>query len=259
MTWGNTFSILALTVSIAAAYFALRAARANERANYLSRLNVLFDLQTHYQSQLERNAEFAKSFPNTVGGRKAEESLGALDTKIREIAREIGKYHAKVVCSEAPNMGQIIDHLNEKILVSNLLFASVGASSRNMASFSGWLLAGFAGVAAVVLNNLAEVSNHLSPFALHVIFTSFFVSAILAIVARILSVLVVAASTGSAIGRAEGTAAANSGPPPDVARSITHSTRCWWYRSTMPPINLNIRYCSASPAATSRIVSISGQ
>lgn len=114
-------------------------------------------------------------------------------------------------------MAQAIDHLNEKVLVNNLIFGAVGASSRNMASFSGWLLAGFAGVTAVVLNNLAEVSRHLPPFALHTVFTTFFVSAILAVIAKAISVFIVAASTGAAIGRAEGSAAASSGARLDVA------------------------------------------
>ena len=101
MTWGNALSILALAVSIAAVYFACRAAQAAERANHLSRLNALFELKTHYQSELQRHGEFAKSFPNTVGGREAEKSVAELDTKIREVAREIVEYHAQIICSRA--------------------------------------------------------------------------------------------------------------------------------------------------------------
>ncbi len=99
MTWGNALSVLALVVSVAAAYFAHRAAQAAERANHFGRLNALFDLQAHYQAQLKQRGEFASSLPGTVGGRAAEQSAADFDTKIREVAREIDKYHDQVVCS----------------------------------------------------------------------------------------------------------------------------------------------------------------
>jgi beta-lactamase regulating signal transducer with metallopeptidase domain len=76
-----------------------------------------------------------------------------------------------------------------------------------------------------VLNNLAEVSRHLPPFALHTIFTSFFVSAILAVVAKAISVFVVAGSTGAAIGRTEGSSAASSGMPLDLSWLLAETER----------------------------------
>ena len=113
-------------------------------------------------------------------------------------------------------MAQQIDHIQERVLVSNLLFGAIGASSRNMDAFSSWLLAGFAAVAAVIFANLGEVSQHLAPHVLHTFFFCFFAAVILGIVAKFLAVLVAGASAGAAIGRAEGARIASTGAELDV-------------------------------------------
>lgn len=113
-------------------------------------------------------------------------------------------------------MAQQIDHIHERVLVSNLLLGAIGASSRNMDLFSSWLLAGFAAVAAGIFANLSEATQHLSPHVLDTFFACFFAAVILGIVAKLLAVLVAGASTGAAIGRAEGARAAESGVELDV-------------------------------------------
>jgi len=108
-------------------------------------------------------------------------------------------------------MAQQIEHLQERVLVSNLLFGAIGASSRNMDAFSSWLLAGFAAVAAALFANLGAATAHLTAYAVHAFFVSFFVVVVLGIVAKFLAVIVVGASSGAAIGRVEGARAAESG------------------------------------------------
>ena len=98
MTWGTVLAVLALLVSIATAVFVWRGARTAERANHLSRLNILFALKIYYQAQFQHQGELAKSLANMVGGREAEKACGELDTKLREVTREIDKYHTQVIC-----------------------------------------------------------------------------------------------------------------------------------------------------------------
>lgn len=108
-------------------------------------------------------------------------------------------------------MRQQIDHLQERVLVSNLLFGAIGASSRNMDVFSSWLLAGFAAVAAGIFANLGEATRHLTPHVLHTFFACFFAAVALGIVAKFLAVIVAGASAGAEVGRTEGSRAAESG------------------------------------------------
>jgi len=156
-------------------------------------------------------------------------------------------------------MAEPIDHLGEKVLINNVLMASIGESSRTMDKFSGWLLAGFAAVSAVLLGHLREVSTHLSPFAIQWVFASFFVVAILGIIAKAVAVLVVAASTGSAIGRVEGAHAANQGDQLDIP---------WFFaeveRTIIPPARWIVRRSFAKAAkgdltVTTRLFSIIAQ
>jgi hypothetical protein len=110
-----------------------------------------------------------------------------------------------------------ISHINEKVLVNNLVFGAMGASSRNMDLFSGWLLVGFAAVGGALLANFSQVSQHVTPFALHFFFYAFFVVAILGVIAKALAVIISGACAGSTVGRMEGRDAAESGLPIDFS------------------------------------------
>lgn len=113
-------------------------------------------------------------------------------------------------------MAQQIEHLQEHVLASNLLFGAIGVSSRNMDAFSSWLLAGFAAVAAVVFANLGAASAHLTAYAVHTFFVALFVVVVLGIVAKFIAVIVAGASAGAAIGHAEGARLASSGVELDI-------------------------------------------
>ena len=101
-------------------------------------------------------------------------------------------------------MDSPIDHLHEKVLINSVLMGAIGEGSKNMDKFSGWLLAGFAAIAAALFGNLSEASRHLCGSALQAVFVCFFLVAILGLLAKGLAVLVASASAGATIGRTEG-------------------------------------------------------
>ncbi|MGA8182208.1 MAG: hypothetical protein WB819_01030 [Terriglobia bacterium] len=159
-------------------------------------------------------------------------------------------------------MTQQINHIYERVLVSNLLFGAIGASSRNMDVFSSWLIAGFAAVAAGIFANLGQVAHHLTPHVLHTFFICFFVTVVLGIVEKLLAVLVTGASAGAAIGRTEGTYAAESRLELDipflfseVERAVIWPARWFMKRSFAKAAKGDL---SASARSFTRVVQIQG-
>ena len=140
-------------------------------------------------------------------------------------------------------MDSPIDHLHEKVLVNSVLMGAIGEGSKNMDKFSGWLLAGFAAVVAVLFGNLTEASRHLSGSAIQTVFVCFFIVAILGILAKGLAVLVASASAGAAIGRTEGERVASYTDQLDIP---------WFFgeveRTIIPPVRWLVRSSFAKAA-----------
>ena len=98
MTAEILFSGLALLVSALAALYARWTVREAKSANDMGRLNAMLTLQSHYSEQLNHQAKLAQDLVNIPSGHNAAlDSHAALDVKLREVSREIEKYHSKLV------------------------------------------------------------------------------------------------------------------------------------------------------------------
>lgn len=98
MTGEMTLAILALLVSGLAALYARWSVREAKKANDLGRLNALLALRTHYLALMEHQAKLAEVLRNIPSGQKAvQDTYGELDSKLREVSREIDAYHVAVV------------------------------------------------------------------------------------------------------------------------------------------------------------------
>lgn len=90
-------AILALVVSVAAALYARQTAKEATNANNLSRLNALLALRSHYLALMDNEGKLAKLLSGTSGQRKAENEIAEVDSKLREVSREIDTYHVRLV------------------------------------------------------------------------------------------------------------------------------------------------------------------
>lgn len=91
-------AILALLISGLAAFYAGWSAREARDANDMGRLNALLALRSHYLVLLEREARVAETLKNIPSGlQAAQTSYAALDTKLREVSREVDTYHTKLI------------------------------------------------------------------------------------------------------------------------------------------------------------------
>lgn len=117
------------------------------------------------------------------------------------------------------------EHIHEKVLVSALLFESVGKSSAAIDSFSSWLLAAFAGAITFLVGNLDSFSDHLPPTALRCCISLFLVVALLGIVEKMLATVIAGASAGAAVGRQMGAQLAERGIVPDFSAP---DRSAWW-------------------------------
>lgn len=109
------------------------------------------------------------------------------------------------------------ENIQEKALVSVLLFEAVGESSAAIDSFSNWLLIGFAGAITFLIGNLDSLSGHLPPATLHCCISLFLVVASLGIAEKILATVIAGARAGAAIGREMGAEIASRGIELDVS------------------------------------------
>ncbi len=114
-----------------------------------------------------------------------------------------------------------IEHVHEKVLVSSLLFESIGKASATIDSFSNWLLAGFAAAVTFLLGNLEPLSSHVSNWSVRYCAYLFIGVLLLGIAQKILATIVAAASAGAALGRQMGNESAERGIvlEPDVVLS----------------------------------------
>ncbi|AYC32137.1 hypothetical protein D3880_06950 [Pseudomonas cavernae] len=81
-----------------AALYARWSAHEAKKANDIGRLNALLALRQHYLELMNHQvklAEFLKSSPS--GTQAARETYAELDTKLRDVSREIEKYHGNLV------------------------------------------------------------------------------------------------------------------------------------------------------------------
>src|SRR5690606_24544330 len=98
MNWELSLSAMALLAASLAALYARWSAREAKRSNDIGRLNALLALRTHYLALMRHQEHLAKVLSNSPAGLQAvHETYADLDTKLREVSREIDKQHAGIV------------------------------------------------------------------------------------------------------------------------------------------------------------------
>ena len=98
MNWELSLAALALLASSLAALYARWSAKEAKKSNDIGRLNALLALRTHYLELMQHQSELAKILNNSPAGFQAvQNDYADLDTKLREVSREIDKQHAGIV------------------------------------------------------------------------------------------------------------------------------------------------------------------
>lgn len=98
MNWELSLAALAALAASLAAMYARWSVREAKRSNDIGRLNALLALRTHYLALMQHQAELVKILSNSPAGLQAvHNSYADLDTKLREVSREIDKQHADIV------------------------------------------------------------------------------------------------------------------------------------------------------------------
>lgn len=94
-----------------------------------------------------------------------------------------------------------ITHLNEKIFFNELVMASIGKSSALIDTFSGWVVAGFAGAVAFSLSNVSSINSISPPEVTRFALGSLAVVVVAGILEKFLAVLLGGACAGSAVAK----------------------------------------------------------
>ena len=98
MNWELLLAGLALLASAFAALYARSSASEARKANDIGRLNALLALRSHYLSLLQNQAKLAEGLRHLPSGMQAvQDTYADLDTKLREVGREIDKQHASII------------------------------------------------------------------------------------------------------------------------------------------------------------------
>ena len=91
---------MALLVAGLSAIYSRRAAKAAIKANDIGRLNALLALRIHYLELMEQNQRIGETLKGMQGAENAYAAYAELDSRLREVNREIDTYHKKVVESK---------------------------------------------------------------------------------------------------------------------------------------------------------------
>ncbi len=98
MNWELFLAAIGILESGMDALYARWSAAEAKRANNIGRLNALLALRTHYLALMQHQADLAKVLSGSPAGLQAVQNTAAdLDTKLREVSREIDKHHAGIV------------------------------------------------------------------------------------------------------------------------------------------------------------------
>ncbi|MDI3275880.1 hypothetical protein [Pseudomonas sp. AL03] len=98
MTTEELIAIGAVLIASLAALYARWSANEAKKANDIGRLNALLALRQHYLELMNHQAKLAELLKTSSSGIQAvRETYGELDTKLRDVSREIDKYHWNLV------------------------------------------------------------------------------------------------------------------------------------------------------------------
>lgn len=91
-------AVIAVLISILSALYARKSVKEASRANDLSRMNALLSFRQHYLELMTHQQDLAQMLQTSPSGLEAVRNTYAeLDTKLREVSKEIEGYHAKVI------------------------------------------------------------------------------------------------------------------------------------------------------------------
>lgn len=96
----DVIAIIAVLVAALSALYARWSVKEARKANDIGRLNALLAFRAHYLELMAQNGRIAEQLKGMQGAEKAFEAYAELDSKLREVNREINCYHGKVVASE---------------------------------------------------------------------------------------------------------------------------------------------------------------
>jgi len=129
-----------------------------------------------------------------------------------------------------------VEHLQEKGFASTLLTLGAGKSSAAVDNFSGWLLAGFAAVLTFLLGNLDSLGPYLPITTLRDAAYIFVAAIVPAVLAKVISVVVVGATEAAALGREIGKATADQEIELDLSVALRECERAFF-----PPMSRLIK------------------
>lgn len=98
VNWELFIAVMALLAAGLSARYAGRSASEAKRSNDIGRLNALLALRTQYLALMRQQEDLAKVLSNSPSGLQAvHDTYADLDTKLREVSRELDKQHADIV------------------------------------------------------------------------------------------------------------------------------------------------------------------
>lgn len=100
LSMSDVVSIIALLAAALSALYTRWSAAEAKRANDIGRLNALLAFRAHYLEIIAQKGRVADQLKGMEGAQKAYEAYADLDSKLREVNKEIASYHSKVVASE---------------------------------------------------------------------------------------------------------------------------------------------------------------
>lgn len=96
----DVLAIIAVLIAASSALYARWSAKEARKSNDIGRLNALLAFRAHYLELMAHKARIAEQLKGMSGGEKAYKAYAELDSKLREVNKEIDEYHEKVVASE---------------------------------------------------------------------------------------------------------------------------------------------------------------
>lgn len=97
----DAIAVVSAIVAFLSAYYARHTINEAKKANELSRMNALLSFRKHYLELMEHQTKMAEVLKTSDSGMQAvREKYADLDSKLREIHKELEPYHSKVVENE---------------------------------------------------------------------------------------------------------------------------------------------------------------
>ena len=115
------------------------------------------------------------------------------------------------------------------IAAGQLLIVAAQKISASLDSFSGWLAAGFGAALALFIANLDTVSSYIAPHSIRYAATLFLISAVLAVIQKLLAVFIGAGTAAGVAGAAFGKDLADRGVDIDVTTFFAETKRALYW------------------------------